>query len=62
MYVTYMLNNILKKAEITEERYYQLRQDSHVKDLMVYPSVLLMEQNYTLQLKGNSNTKNFLHG
>jgi len=62
LYVTYLQSGILKKAEITEEKYNVLRNDPTVSELIVYTSSLLQEQNYQAKLNGSSNSKQFLHG
>lgn len=62
LYVTYIQNGTLKKAEINEEKYASLRSDNTITDLILYESSLLQEQNYQAKLNGSTNSKKFLHG
>lgn len=49
LYVTYVENGILKKATINESRYKELSSKSSIQELVVYPSQILMEQNYSMK-------------
>jgi hypothetical protein len=64
VYVTYKQNGLLKKATINEDRYASLLKDPSVTNLTVYPSPLLMENNYAAQCAqdGSCGMKGFLRG
>lgn len=62
VFVTYLQEGRYKKAELSEERYSQLNNDSTIQELIVYPSSLLMEQNYNTKVSNNNSNKNILHG
>jgi len=62
IYVTYQQNGVLKKAVINESKYTELKSNIEVKDLIIYPNELIMEQNYnSITGKGDSG-KQILHG
>jgi len=62
VYVTYKQNGLLKKAVLNEAKYKELSGNTQVEELVVYPSKLLMEQNYSIKCSdGKCNTKTFLN-
>ncbi len=62
VYVTYKQNGLQKKAVLNEAKYKELSKDPQVQELVVYPSKLLMEQNYSIKCSdGQCNTKTFLN-
>jgi hypothetical protein len=46
LFVTYTQDGLVKKGRITEDRYNALRADASVSNMILYPSELLMENNY----------------
>lgn len=63
LFVTYKEGGLYKKATINEARYKELQ--GRVEDLILYPSAMLMEQNYSAKCSSGNcavNTKNILHG
>jgi len=45
-YVTYKLNEQARKAELNEKGYVELQNNPSVSELIVYPTKLIMENNY----------------
>ena len=64
VYVTYKENNVLKKAVITESRFQELNSNTQIQELIIYPSQLIMEQNFSTKCSDGSckPNKNILHG
>lgn len=62
IFVTYTKDNKIRKGSIKETFYNQLCNDNEIKDLTIYPSELLMEQNFSIKMNGvNKNTKKQLN-
>lgn len=46
LYITYTENGSKKKAKIDEARYNLMKSNSNISDLILYPTELIMENNY----------------
>lgn len=62
-FVTYKENGSPKKATINEQRYQQLSANSEITDLIMYPTEIIMENNYNNIISSNGSTnKRILRG
>ena len=61
LYLTYDLNGVKHKATLNEERYNALKNNPEVSNIILYPTEMLMEQNYSAQ-NGNPSSKRILFG
>lgn len=62
LFVTYTENNQPKKAQINEERYNALKLNPAVSDLVLYPTELIMENNYRTIVSGTGSNRRILNG
>lgn len=64
IFVTYKQTGRLKKAVINESKYQLLSSDPSVSELIIYPTKMLMEQNYNTKCSNGScgTGKQFLNG
>lgn len=60
IYVTYIQNNVTKKASLKESKYNDLLKDTSVSNVVMYSSEFLMEKNFHehINKSDNSNVSN----
>lgn len=63
-FVTYKQNGIAKKGKIDESSYTRMSTDATIKELVIYPTELIMETNYQkiVCVDGSCNNRRILKG
>ena len=62
IFVIYKENGILKKGELSEDRFNNLNKLSSISEVQTYQNKTLMEQNFGTLLSSNTKTSNLLLG
>lgn len=62
VFITYNEDGRPKKGTVNEAMYASLQANPAVTNLVVYPSELLMENNYSMMVNGSGGSRNILHG